>query len=241
MTYRLDFYGEDDLTAIVQRRRGILGVEVDADAARLHRASAGRGTPRIVNRLLRRVRDHAEVHGDGHDPRATPHRGDEASSTSTSWASTPPTASCSPRSSRSSPRARSASRRWPRSSPRSPRRSRTCTSRSSCASASSTGRRRAASPPSRRAQHLAASASRSRRRAAGPEPRRCPCADGDGRVLIVVGVIAVGSCVGRGSRCSATAGRHHDQGRERHVFIPLGTMLVVSLASVAVAAQPALT
>ena len=64
MTYRLDFYGEDDLTAIVRRSAGILGVEVDAEAARLI-AMRGRGTPRIVNRLLRRVRDHAEVHGDG--------------------------------------------------------------------------------------------------------------------------------------------------------------------------------
>ena len=64
MTYRLDFYEEDELTAIVRRSAGILGVEVDADAARLI-AMRGRGTPRIVNRLLRRVRDHAEVHGDG--------------------------------------------------------------------------------------------------------------------------------------------------------------------------------
>jgi Holliday junction DNA helicase RuvB len=64
MTYRLDFYAEDDLTAIVRRSAGILGVEVDADAARLI-AKRGRGTPRIVNRLLRRVRDHAEVNGDG--------------------------------------------------------------------------------------------------------------------------------------------------------------------------------
>ena len=64
MTYRLDFYGEDDLTAIVRRSAGILGVPVDPDAARLI-AKRGRGTPRIVNRLLRRVRDHAEVFGDG--------------------------------------------------------------------------------------------------------------------------------------------------------------------------------
>ncbi|MHB8892111.1 MAG: Holliday junction branch migration DNA helicase RuvB, partial [Candidatus Limnocylindrales bacterium] len=64
MTYRLDFYGEDDLTAIVRRSAGILGVGVDPDAARLI-AMRGRGTPRIVNRLLRRVRDHAEVFGDG--------------------------------------------------------------------------------------------------------------------------------------------------------------------------------
>ncbi len=64
MTYRLDFYGEDELTAIVRRSAGILGVEIDPPAARLI-AMRGRGTPRIVNRLLRRVRDHAEVHGDG--------------------------------------------------------------------------------------------------------------------------------------------------------------------------------
>ncbi len=64
MTYRLDFYAEEDLTSIVRRSAGILGVEVDADAARLI-AKRGRGTPRIVNRLLRRVRDHAEVNGDG--------------------------------------------------------------------------------------------------------------------------------------------------------------------------------
>src|SRR5512140_462724 len=63
-TYRLDFYTEDELTEIVQRSAGILGVAVDQDAARLI-AKRGRGTPRIVNRLLRRVRDHAEVHGDG--------------------------------------------------------------------------------------------------------------------------------------------------------------------------------
>jgi Holliday junction DNA helicase RuvB len=64
MTYRLDYYGEDELTSIVRRSAGILGVEIDDDAARLI-ARRGRGTPRIVNRLLRRVRDHAEIHGDG--------------------------------------------------------------------------------------------------------------------------------------------------------------------------------
>jgi Holliday junction DNA helicase RuvB len=63
-TYRLDFYDEADLTAIVQRSAGILGVEVVGDAA-ASIARRGRGTPRIVNRLLKRVRDHAEVHFDG--------------------------------------------------------------------------------------------------------------------------------------------------------------------------------
>jgi Holliday junction DNA helicase RuvB len=70
MTYRLDFYSQDDLAAIVRRSAGILGVQMDGDAA-TEIASRGRGTPRIVNRLLRRVRDYAEVHGDGHiDDRA---------------------------------------------------------------------------------------------------------------------------------------------------------------------------
>jgi Holliday junction DNA helicase RuvB len=63
-TYRLDFYEEDDLGAIVRRSAGILGVEV-TDGAAPAIARRGRGTPRIVNRLLKRVRDHAEVHGDG--------------------------------------------------------------------------------------------------------------------------------------------------------------------------------
>ena len=63
-TYRLDFYEEDDLTAIVLRSAGILGVEVTKDAA-VAIARRGRGTPRVVNRLLKRTRDHAQVHGDG--------------------------------------------------------------------------------------------------------------------------------------------------------------------------------
>jgi Holliday junction DNA helicase RuvB len=63
-TYRLDFYADDELEAIVERSARILGVEVEPAAATAI-ARRGRGTPRIVNRLLKRVRDHAEVHGDG--------------------------------------------------------------------------------------------------------------------------------------------------------------------------------
>jgi holliday junction DNA helicase RuvB len=63
-SYRLDFYSDDDLTAIVLRSAGILGVDIEPSAARAI-ARRGRGTPRIVNRLLRRCRDHAQVHGDG--------------------------------------------------------------------------------------------------------------------------------------------------------------------------------
>jgi holliday junction DNA helicase RuvB len=63
-TYRLDFYEQDDLTAIVERSARILDVEIEPAASRAI-AARGRGTPRIVNRLLKRTRDHAQVHGDG--------------------------------------------------------------------------------------------------------------------------------------------------------------------------------
>jgi holliday junction DNA helicase RuvB len=60
LTFRLDHYLADELAAIVRRSATILGVEVDADAAELV-ARRSRGTPRIANRILRRVRDVAEV------------------------------------------------------------------------------------------------------------------------------------------------------------------------------------
>jgi Holliday junction DNA helicase RuvB len=63
-SYRLDFYEQEELSAIVRRSAGILGVEASPHAA-AEIARRGRGTPRIVNRLLKRVRDHAQVHGDG--------------------------------------------------------------------------------------------------------------------------------------------------------------------------------
>jgi Holliday junction DNA helicase RuvB len=62
--YRLDFYDQDDLAAIVRRSARILGVPI-TDGAAQALARRGRGTPRVVNRLLRRARDHAEVHGNG--------------------------------------------------------------------------------------------------------------------------------------------------------------------------------
>ena len=62
---RLEFYGHDDLQRIVERSARILGVPIDtAGAARI--AERSRGTPRIANRLLRRVRDFAEVKAEGH-------------------------------------------------------------------------------------------------------------------------------------------------------------------------------
>jgi Holliday junction DNA helicase RuvB len=61
---RLEFYGHDDLQRIVERSARILGVPIDtAGAARV--AERSRGTPRIANRLLRRVRDFAEVKAQG--------------------------------------------------------------------------------------------------------------------------------------------------------------------------------
>jgi holliday junction DNA helicase RuvB len=60
----LDYYSPDELAAIVHRSAGLLGVPIDDDAA-IALASRSRGTPRIANRLLRRVRDFAEVEGDG--------------------------------------------------------------------------------------------------------------------------------------------------------------------------------
>ena len=61
---RLEFYSIDDLTSIVKRAGTILGVSIDENGAR-EIACRSRGTPRIANRLLRRVRDYAEVKGDG--------------------------------------------------------------------------------------------------------------------------------------------------------------------------------
>ena len=61
---RLEFYNIDDLSTILQRSAGIMGVEMDVNGA-LEIARRSRGTPRIANRLLRRVRDFAEVKADG--------------------------------------------------------------------------------------------------------------------------------------------------------------------------------
>src|SRR5450631_2515148 len=61
---RLDHYDVDELHAIVTRSSRILGVSVDSDGAR-RIAERSRGTPRIANRLLRRVRDYVEVRADG--------------------------------------------------------------------------------------------------------------------------------------------------------------------------------
>lgn len=61
---RLEFYDNAELTRIVMRSAGILQVSIEADGA-AEIAQRSRGTPRITNRLLRRVRDYAEVRADG--------------------------------------------------------------------------------------------------------------------------------------------------------------------------------
>jgi Holliday junction DNA helicase RuvB len=64
IVHRLDFYAPDDIEEIVRRSARILNVPMD-EAAAVEIATRSRGTPRIVNRLLRRVRDYAQVRADG--------------------------------------------------------------------------------------------------------------------------------------------------------------------------------
>jgi Holliday junction DNA helicase RuvB len=64
ITQHLEFYASAELTQIVRRTAGILDLSID-DAGAREIAARSRGTPRIANRLLRRVRDYAQVKGDG--------------------------------------------------------------------------------------------------------------------------------------------------------------------------------
>jgi Holliday junction DNA helicase RuvB len=65
IVHRLDFYTPEDLLRIVTRSAKILGITIDQEGA-LEIARRSRGTPRVANRLLRRVRDYAEVRAQGH-------------------------------------------------------------------------------------------------------------------------------------------------------------------------------
>jgi holliday junction DNA helicase RuvB len=65
IVHRLDFYKDDEIREIVERSARILGVPIDRDAA-IEIAHRSRGTPRVANRLLRRVRDYAQVRANGH-------------------------------------------------------------------------------------------------------------------------------------------------------------------------------
>ena len=65
MLFRLEMYSPEELSQIVERSAGILGVDADRDGL-LEIARRSRGTPRIANRMLKRVRDYAEVRAGGH-------------------------------------------------------------------------------------------------------------------------------------------------------------------------------
>jgi len=65
LVYRLEFYGPSELEAIVTRSARVLGVGIDRDGA-AEIARRARGTPRIVNRLIKRIRDFAQIKADGH-------------------------------------------------------------------------------------------------------------------------------------------------------------------------------
>ena len=65
IVHRLDFYREDEIREIIERSARIIGVPIDRDAA-IELARRSRGTPRVANRLLRRVRDYAQVRASGH-------------------------------------------------------------------------------------------------------------------------------------------------------------------------------
>jgi len=64
IVHRLDYYDAEDLKTIIMRSASILNVKIDEKGA-LHIAQRSRGTPRVANRLMRRVRDYAEVLGEG--------------------------------------------------------------------------------------------------------------------------------------------------------------------------------
>lgn len=62
--YRIDFYQEEELSAIIHRSAQVIEVDIDDAAAKII-AQRSRGTPRIANRLLKRVRDYAQIHNRG--------------------------------------------------------------------------------------------------------------------------------------------------------------------------------
>ena len=103
---RLEFYTDDELRFVVERSAEVLGVPIDRDGA-AEIAMRSRGTPRIANRLLRRVRDYAQVRAGGQDRPADGAGGARRCWRWTRTASTSWTAGCCGRSSRSTMAARS--------------------------------------------------------------------------------------------------------------------------------------
>ena len=92
--HRLEHYTPDHLAQIVERSARILGVEIDAEGAATI-AERSRGTPRVANRLLKRVRDFAQVKGEGVGHRRDRARPRSRCSRSTPPGSTAPTGRCS--------------------------------------------------------------------------------------------------------------------------------------------------
>ena len=64
LSYHLEWYTEDELVKIITRSARVLGITIENDAAKIL-AARSRRTPRVANRLIKRVRDYATVHGDG--------------------------------------------------------------------------------------------------------------------------------------------------------------------------------
>jgi Holliday junction DNA helicase RuvB len=128
IVHRLEFYNASDLEEIVRRSARILGVPID-DAAAAEIARRSRGTPRIANRLLRRVRDYAQVRASGSITPDVAEAGLSCSK-STNTASTKSIASCSGRLSTNSAAGRSGSTASPPPSVKRRTPSRTSTSRS---------------------------------------------------------------------------------------------------------------
>jgi Holliday junction DNA helicase RuvB len=73
MTSRLDYYAAAELSQIIERSAGLIGIQIDTEGA-LEIANRSRGTPRVANNLLRWVRDYAQVKGDGFIDQATADR-----------------------------------------------------------------------------------------------------------------------------------------------------------------------
>jgi Holliday junction DNA helicase RuvB len=73
MIHRLDFYTPTEIEKIIKRAASILGVKIDTDAAKAL-AERARLTPRVANRLLKRVRDYADINGDGIIDQSTSHK-----------------------------------------------------------------------------------------------------------------------------------------------------------------------
>ena len=144
--HRLDHYGPDDLARIVVRSARVLDVEIDAAGARAI-AERARGTPRVANRLLKRVRDWAEVRGSGAIDAAAADAALDLLGVDHAGLDRLDRELLTRRLRALRAAGRSGSRRSRSRSPRRPTRSRTSTSPTCSSAASSSARRAGAAPP----------------------------------------------------------------------------------------------